>query len=282
MRLKLVSVALTILLAHAQTNLPAKPEFEVASGKKTRSGESYRYRFGPGGKALLTHVRLRDLILVAWHTQDFRILGDTEWINSDSYDIEAKAQGSPSEDQFRLMLQSLLVNRFHLAIHRETRELPIYTLVLAKNGARFDKGLIATQKGSCTPIEEYSGPQPPPETLIPPICGFRQHLRPQSQGTSVMQLAADGITLVWFARTLGTILNRQVMEDTGLNGRYSFTLDCVPDDTLLKRIMPDAQPGDTAPSLFTAIQEQLGLKLESRKGPVEVLVIDHAERPSEN
>ena len=97
-----------------------------------------------------------------------------------------------------------------------------------------------------------------------------------------MQLKANGVTAVWLARALGTILDREVTDNTGLDGSYDFTLDYAPDEGLLKRVMPEAQPDDTAPSLFTALQEQLGLKLESRKGPVEVFVIDHAERPSEN
>jgi uncharacterized protein (TIGR03435 family) len=284
MNLRLIGAALTMTIAsvHAQTNPPAKPEFEVASIKKARSDESYGYRFGPGGRAVLTHLRLRDLILVAWHIQDFRILGDADWINSENYDVEAKAEGNPSEDEFRVMLQSLLAERFHLAIRRETRELPLYTLVPAKNGARLGTGMMATKEGSCMPVNEYSGPQPPPETLKPPMCGFRQRLRPQSRGAPLMQLTANGVTSVWFARSLGTILDREVTDDTGLDGSYDFTLDYAPDDGLLKRVAPDAQPDDTAPSLFTALQEQLGLKLDSRKGPVEVFVIDHAERPSEN
>jgi uncharacterized protein (TIGR03435 family) len=284
MKLKPIGVALTITIASAlaQTNPTAKAEFEVASIKRARSEESYGYRFGPGGRAVLTRLRLRDLILVAWHIQDFRILGDADWIDAESYDVEAKAEGSPTEDEFRLMLRSLLADRFQLAIRRETRELPIYRLVPAKSGARLGTGMIATKEGSCTPIDQYSGPQPPPETLKPPMCGFRQRLRPQNQGRPLMQLKATGVTSVWFARALGTMLDREVTDGTGLDGSYDFTLDYAPDDHLLKRVIPDAQPDDTAPALFTALQEQLGLKLEPHKGPVEVFVIDHAERPSEN
>jgi uncharacterized protein (TIGR03435 family) len=232
---------------------------------------------------VLTDFRVKDLIMLAWHIQDFRVAGGGPWIESEHYDIEAKAEGNPTEDEFREMLRSLLAERFRLALRPETRELPIYTLVPAKNGARPGGGLVTTKEGSCTRIEDYSGPQPPPETRTPPICGFKQRLRPQTQGAPLMQLQGLGITINWLARALGTTLNRQITDETGIGGTFDFTIEYAPDDNLLPGAMPDSQSSNTTgPSLFTALQEQLGLKLESRKGPVEVFAIDHVEKPSDN
>ena len=122
-----------------------------------------------------------------------------------------------------------------------------------------------------------------PETRDHPICGFKQRLRPQSQGAPLMQLQGFGVTVSWLARILGTILDRQVADETGIGGIFDFTIEYTPDDHLLAQVAPDAQPSNTTgASLFTALQEQLGLKLESRKGPVEVFAIDRVEKPSEN
>jgi len=174
------------------------------------------------------------------------------------------------------MLQVLLGNRFHLTLHRETRQLPVYELTIGKGGAK----LQSSKEGSCTP---YSVDSPPPASLPggprPSFCGF--HTTP---GDS---LDGKGITMATLAATLSRTyvspLGRNVIDHTGLTGAYDVNLKWAI-DSLSAPAGPNTTPLSdvTGPSIFTALQEQLGLKLESAKGPVEVLVIDHIERPSAN
>jgi uncharacterized protein (TIGR03435 family) len=173
------------------------------------------------------------------------------------------------------MLQSLLAVRFHLALHSEKKEIPIYALVPAKRGGRLGAGLVMAKEGDCTPRPQDF--PPPLEAGKPPYCGLTQQLRRQDNGVPLMQLQGSGVTLSMLARTLASTLNRHVTDDTGIGGSYDISVEYAPwDDS------PATKSDNAVPSLFTALQEQLGLKLESRKGPVDVLVIDHAERPSAN
>jgi uncharacterized protein (TIGR03435 family) len=270
----------------SRAQLPAtRPAFEVASIKPSPSDEQGGgYHFLPGGRFTVTNFTLKNLIQVGWHLQAFRVAGGAAWTDSQRYDVEAKAEGNPSEDESRLMLQSLLADRFRLALRRETKELPIYTLAQAKTDGRLGAGIVAAKEGNCTTLGDYAGPTPSPEPGKPPGCGFTERLRPQDKGAALAQLQGLGVTLNLFARLLGNLLDRHVADETGVSGTYDVSLEYALDENrLAARLMPDAQPSDTTgPSLFTALQEQLGLKLESTKGPVEIFVIDHVERPSEN
>ena len=282
MQLKLVGLALLSALLAAIV-ASAQPQFDVGSIKPAPPNErNGGYRFDPGGRTVVSDFTLKNLVMVAWHVQDFQLSGRPPWFDSDSarYDIEAKAEGNPSEAESRRMLESLLADRFHLALHHETRELPIYVLVSAKSGVH-GAGLVPSKEGECTPRPQDF--PPPLEPGLPPYCGFAQRLRRQDTGPPLMQFHGAGITLGILARTLGTVLDRHVEDDTGIGGSYDMTFEYAPDDDLQKRVMPDTPTSDgSLPSLFTALQEQLGLRLEPRKGPIEVLVIDRAERPSAN
>ncbi len=261
-----------ISLAQAQT-------FEVASIKPAPSTTEWGYRFAPGGRAVLTGFRLRDLILLAWQVRDFQIIGTTGWMDAERFNIEAKAEGNPDREESRRMVQSLLADRFQLKLHRETRELPKFVLVRAKGELR----LTPSKEGSCTPSENGVGSQSAPEKPGLPMCGIQERLRRPANGAPVMEDRITGGTMPWFARLLGATLSREVTDETGISGTYDFTFDYAPDDSLLARVAPGASPADNpGPSIFTALQGQLGLKLEPRKGPVEVFVVDHAERPSPN
>ncbi len=263
----MVKVAALFLIA---TSLSHAQPFEVASVKPAPSDTQWSYRFAPGGRTVLTGFRLRDLILLAWRVQDFRVLGTTGWMDSERFNIEGKAEGNPGQEESRRMIQSLLADRFRLALHRETRELQQYSLVRAKNGS----GLTASRPGICTPYDDSSWPLPGRPDL--PACGFKMHLRRPENAAPVMVLEARGVGMARVATVLGTLLQHSVSDDTGIEGAWDFDLEYAPDDGT-------APPSDTSgPSLFTALQEQLGLKLETRRGPVEVFVVDHAERPSAN
>jgi uncharacterized protein (TIGR03435 family) len=200
---------------------------------------------------------------------DDKFLQVPDWARSDRFDIQAKVDPSdiaelPKLDatQRSLMLQSLLADRFKLVTRHEVREQPVYALVIAKNGLKFTKSKSDdTNPGG---IEEGHGNKRPDAIHM-----SRGHLTAQSISMSNLEVMLTQIT------------GRTVLDKTGLKGNYDVTLNWAPDDgqpTLLNGVPQE----ETRPSIFTALQEQLGLKLESQKAPVEVLVIDHVERPSEN
>jgi len=255
------------------------PSFEVASVKPNHSGSNnVSISLPPSGRFVATNIPLRMLIRMAYKVQNFQITGGPGWINSDKFDIEAKPESSPAvdirkltRDQFdafqeqqRLRVQALLADRFELKLHRDTKELPVYALVVAKSGSK----LHEVAPGSTTP-----NPQ-----------GRMQMMRGELTGHEVK--------LSFLTSVLSNELGRTVIDKTGLNGAYDFTLKWTPDESqgrMFKGPGPGPESPDSAPppessgpSIFTAIQEQLGLKLESTKGPVEILVIDQVERPTEN
>ena len=260
--------------------------YDVASIKPNKSGSNIvRMMIRPDGLSAMGGT-LRMLIENAYEIQYFQILGGPKWINSDRYDIEAKMDSAQMErlktlspDESRLeskrMLQALLADRFQLVVHRETKELPGYALVIAKGGSK----LHEAKPGDTYP-NGIKGPEGQPGTGL------------MLMGGNGGPVTGQGISIEHLARLLSQQLGRTVVDDTGLMGNYDFTLQWTPDDRAGQ--MPDASQGGGArsddapppdssrPSIFTAVQEQLGLKLESRKIPVEMLVIDHVEAPSEN
>ena len=255
-----IAAPITIGLLHAQG--PAA--FEVASVKPNKSG-ARGWSLAPpsGGRLNARNVTLRDLIVEAYRIQEFQLAGGPGWLGSERYDVSAKADGNASKRQIHDMLQTLLVDRFQLKFHRETRELPIYALSVAKSGIRMRQA----DAGEC----------PSPPVPNQPCGGFRIWMRSHISGNRVsMEQIADA---------LSQMMGRTVVDKTGLHGNFDMKLEWTPDESQVRGLeKPDAPlPNQEGPSIFTALQEQLGLKMESQKGPVEVLVIDHAERiPAEN
>jgi uncharacterized protein (TIGR03435 family) len=208
------------------------------------------------------------------------IEGGPAWIRSDNYQINAKAEDEHASQEMMRgpMMQVLLEDRFKLRVHRETREGPVYVLTVAKGGPK----LKPFKEGSCVP-PPYLAPLPPdvsPDRLCPPP-------PPMEQRGPNWVMGFVGMTIDAFSRAyLAPILQLPVLDRTGISGRFDFQLEYAPDDATPAAFFPgrgDA-PQDTTggTSIFTAMQEQLGLKLESAKGPREFLVIDHVERPTEN
>jgi uncharacterized protein (TIGR03435 family) len=234
----------------------------------------------PGGRLNVESVPLRFLIMFAYDIKEFQIFGGPSWINSDLYNITAKPAGNAPMQQVRVMVQSLLADRFGLTLHRETKELPVYDLEAAKSGIK----LAASKEGSCVTPDPNNPPRP-------------GEPRPRFCGNIGMQrglLEAYGIPLPRLLAALSDLLGRPVIDKAGITGTFDIHLEFTPDEATANgpgqgngppgdpaaRPAPPAEP--TAPSIFTALQEQLGLRVESAKGPVEVLVIDHVQRPSEN
>jgi bla regulator protein blaR1 len=228
--------------------------FEVASIRpnRTRSADS-NLDSAPGGRLTATNITVRELIRLAYGVKDYQIERAPGWLESEHYDIAAKSaipeKTSLAEEQSQV--RELLADRFRLTTHRETKQTQVYLLVVGKDGPK----LTAHDDGTGSGTRK--------------ACGH---------------LAGKRLTLDTIATVLSRQFERDVLNRTGLPGKYDFQLDWTPDAgpcPLAADTEGSANPS-APPSIFTAIQQQLGLKLESAKGPVDFLVIDRVERPSAN
>jgi bla regulator protein BlaR1 len=218
---------------------------------------------------------LDTLIQAAYDVSRFQIDGGPEWVRSDRFVIEARSAGDATPDQIREMLQSLLAERFKLALRRETRTLPIYELAMADGGLE----IAAMQEGGCTPRKEMRWDQMDLEAPLY-ICGsFRRRVLSQSPETRplprwprVHRIEAGGASMSALIDYISVDLDRVVLDRTGLTAPFNFVLD----------FAPASDPAASGPRLFDALQHQLGLQLRSASGPVDVLVIDRVEQPSQN
>ena len=267
------------------------PQFEVASVKLNTTCGARRGGAGPSspGRINLECQTLLGLMMTAYGVfadgvsvspRIPDITGGPGWVTSDPYDIAAKAEGdAPFPRMAGPMLRALLEDRFKLRVHRETKEVPVYFLTVAKNGPKLEPA----KEGSCVPLD----PNHPPAPIATPgqprpnycVAGF------QRKG-STMTLISRGATMEQLTvALLSRILDRPVIDKTGLAGRYDFQIEVeYPPDSGGAGDAGAAQPpaGPDAPSIFEVLQAKLGLKLEPGKGPSEILVIDRVERPTEN
>jgi len=245
-------VAATAWVALAYGQAPVST-FDAASIKAAQPGaRGYSIRPLPG-RVSAENVTLKLLIAEAYGVHDFQVSGGPKWIDSDRYDMEAKAGGDapPGRKQLRAMLQSLLADRFGLVVRRETREMPVYLLEAAKGGPR-----LQTPKRTEAPV------------------GFRVFQR--------RQITAENSPLENLTEALTWLLGRPVLDRTGLQGSFDYKLDWSPDDLQLQSQEAPAQFDGNAPSLGTALQQQMGLKLVQQRGPVDLIAVEHAEKPSAN
>ena len=236
-----------------RTNLK-RATFEVASIKANHSGNVIMlYQPWPGGRFTATNSSLSLLIQSAYGVEQFQISGAPGWVQSDKYDIAAEAaMGNQQAGEIRAMLRRLLEERFKLQYRWETKEAPVYALVVSKAGK-----LRESESGECPPDFPCRGLRNSPGHT------YGSHL-------SSAELAGS----------LSLFVGRLVLDKTALTGKYDVDLQWTPERVRLQSAEPPAD--QNGPSIFTAIQEQLGLKLESAKGPVKTLTIGHVERPSEN
>ena len=217
-----------------------------------------------------------------------------KWVISDHFDIQAHADGNPSKDQMRLMMQSLLADRFKLASHYETRRLPVFDLVLAKPGTTGPQLQPHPEDSTCstalsqTSAGAASAPMATVAGGLPTVCGAIEGMPPSPSGR--LRAGARGAPIGLLASTLAQIgnLDRAVLDRTGLSGNFDFTFEWTPQlhgPGTPQEVLPvaaNAHSGQAGPTFQQDLQEQLGLKLEPQDGPVEVLVIDHIERPSQD
>jgi uncharacterized protein (TIGR03435 family) len=279
----IVSAILLVAAAYGMFAQSADPpRFAVASVKRGQVWTMevpMTVRPQPGGRLTTTNAPLKVLVQRAYGVQPYQIVGGPAWINSDGYDIEAKPGTNADQKQMWLMLQTLLADRFKLKVHRETRELPVFALTAAKGVPK----LPQPKGGPCTEI--FTGPPPAKGEPRPaPPCGPGIF----ASGTG-LTMQGINVTMARFTAFLGTIIGRDVIDKTGFAGKFDLHLEFALDDAISGLPFP-ARPADSdqpadllaRPTIMIAIQEQLGLKLESTKGPVEVLVVDRVERPTEN
>lgn len=277
MRQPWLVVAAFILAAGQTAAQDDLPSFEVVSVKVNRSGADRQdMRLLPGGRAVMTNVPLRRVILTAHRLLPQQLIGAPDWLESERFDITALASGNifPATPggpagTAELLLQRLLADRFKLAAHTETRELSIYELVMARGDGRLGPRLTPAKVNCQALMEAYgrgTGPMPPTSE-----CGGSRE-----PGRVWMR----GVVMPNFARAILVGWTDRIVEDrTGLRGGYDLDLEFTPNSGSAPETA--AASGESI-SLFTALEEQLGLKLRPARATVEVLVIDRVERPTEN
>jgi len=267
MRIRIAAVCLFYVGAVSGQVARSPVSFEVASVKASPSGSAQfpGRSFLPGGKFTATSLTLRALIQIAYDVPAVMISGGSNLLDSGTYDIDAKTEtGTAQGPELKRMLQTLLADRFKLSIRRETKKLQIYALIVGKNGPRLQKA----EDRECPDIVDGDA---------------------LSRGT-LCHFLLSGPQTGWSGRTIGmhdladaltTRVNRPVVDKTEITGY--FDIKTSPWSLGAGEADGVRQAADTNdPSLFTVLEEQLGLRLESQKGPVEILVVDHAEKPSPN
>lgn len=250
----LLCVSIASAPLRSQTPAAEKPHFEVASIKPNTSGTGGSSTDSSNGLLRITNQTVRSIIGRAYNVRDFQISGGPGWITSERYDITAKPENGAHFQQMMQMLQTLLAERFQLQFHRETSEGSIYTLLVGKTGPK----LTTAQDSNHSGIQSGRNAETGRWTLT------------TTGGDSMESLAAS----------LAARLERPVTDQTGLKGKFDFELSWIPDLTASGASTP--APDVSGPSIFTALQEQLGLRLVSTKGPVEVIVIDSVRKPTMN
>lgn len=295
-------------LAAPQSSIeaPDLPKFEVATFKPNTTSENMHMIMMMPDGASFRGIEVQVLLEFAFGIEPDRIVGAPKWVQSNRYDVEAKVapEDAPKMDklkteQRREMFLPLLEERLNLKYHHETRELPMYALVVAKGGPKLteskpgqpipfsDGHTAAGQPGGAMPSP--GGPGAIAKADGSPRAGNRRVIG-EGMRINPGAIEAHGGSITFLSHALSRILAHTVVDKTGLTGTYDFTLNWTPDESMRNSMggpgggpaNGDAPPDAGGPSLFTALEEQLGLKLESQKGTVDVIVIDHIDVPSEN
>ena len=249
-------------VASIKLNTDARPPFNAVDRtfmRLTASGASHG-RFTMRGFGAPT---VSVLIQAAHQVKEFQVVGAPGWVNTERYDVDARAPGATTFEQMRPMLQSLLARRFRLEFRRESRPLPVYELVPARNGLK----ITPMKEGSCVPMEQAK-----PFAALNICGGTRRQIVPGPERRDVIE--AVGVSMATLTEFLSEETGRIVLDNTGFTDVFNFRLEF--ESTVDRGSSPSGL------SIFTAVEEQLGLRLRSTTGPVEVLVIDRVERPSPN
>jgi uncharacterized protein (TIGR03435 family) len=255
------------------------PTFDVASIRRTTATNiiDNNLAYQPG-RFLVRNQNMRIVIAMVYGQPSAaglsdsmleRVIGGPRWLDTDGYDIDARTDPGVSEPTVRAMVRALVEDRFRLKVRTEQREMPIYTLVQTGDGAKLGTALTRSSGSDCS--ESTAGPGVPP-------CGLG---RPRTTETG-LTWSSRHATPAQLAGVVEGFLDRPVVDRTGLAGGYGFTF-AIPPQALIEIMVPDASdPGRKLPKVSSLLQEQLGLRLESARGPIDVWVIESIERPSEN
>ena len=291
--------------------------FDVASIRRSNPGgrQNSNFPLGSGdvytpngGFFSATNQPLIVYILFAYKLQGNQIQSLQpqlpEWATAERFDIQARAEGNPGKDQMRLLMRTLLADRFKLAIHTETREVPVLAFVLIKpgvtgrrlwqhpNDAPFSEEDLAMFRRTCRPSAASAPGSAPPPADAPPVETRTGELPESCKGTFGVRPIAPGrqrflgrnVTIGFMADAFsaGTGFGRPMIDQTGLRGTFDFDLEFTPERQGAAPPAPESAPDDSVLTFQDALREQLGIKLESKKGPLEVMVVDHIEHPTEN
>jgi uncharacterized protein (TIGR03435 family) len=274
-------------------------EFEVASVKTNKSGPMMQMMRTVPSEFRVTNVPLRLLVSLAYRLSSYQMVGGPSWMDSERFDIVAKAPAGATPDQTTLMIRGLLADRFKLKLRAETRDVPIYALVLAradgKLGPKLAKStddcekILAERRAAAQAARARgAGPIPftPPGPNEKPVCTISMRPTPVTNGVPVLSFKGGGQPMQTIVNQISSFLNKRVVDKTGLTGLYDFELEFsmrgqMPLTTQAAGGATTTAPIDDGPTMFDAVRE-LGLKLESERGPVEHLVIDSVERPTED
>jgi uncharacterized protein (TIGR03435 family) len=233
------AVLVSLTGASGQTAAQTEPRFEVASIKPSPPPAGGTTVYNPTRERFAAdNITTRTLIALAWDVRVFQVSGGPGWLDSQRYDVVAKPDGEPEDKRIRQMVRTFLAERFQLEVHHASKEMPVFTLEIAKGGSKIQ----TASPGDGPEIRDHNG-----------------------------HLTARRVTAEMLARILANELERPVLNRTGIESTFDIDLAWTPEQ--------DTDPG---PSIFTAIQEQPGLKLESKRAPVDVLIVDRVERPSAN
>jgi len=242
--MRVTAVLVLATAAYAQQGPAAHPEFEVVSVKPGDPSDSSSGGSGSPGRQQIRNATLATLVRYAYGLNEYQLDGGPKWLNSARFTVDAKFPVGSSRDQILLMMQAMLADRFKLEFHRVTKTLSEYALVIAKGGPK----LQVAAEGDPNSGASSQGPR---------------------------QIKGRGLTMSRLASMLMGPVGAPVLDRTGLTGQYNFALEFAP-------LLGTPKEDETLPSIFAVLQEKLGLRLEPIKGPVEILVIDGAERPTEN
>jgi bla regulator protein blaR1 len=232
-----------------------------------RGGSEY----SPGGRFTATAITVGQLLRTAYRIQGYQLVGAPSWVGSRRYDIVAKVEDNPAPSQ-QVFLRALLKDRFKLVAHNETRDMPIFALVVARRDGKLGPQLT---KSDFDCAAYRASTHAPPEPGRTPNCSTRINLG---------ALNGKAILMSTLATSLAPFVSRFTVDKTGLTGGFDVELTWTSDPAFPStgNSLADAAPNSSGPSIFAALQEQLGLKLVADKGPVAILVVDHLEEPSAN
>ena len=270
------------LAVFAATQSQTAPAFDVASIRGNRDVSDrptlVRTVLQPGGRVSMRNQSLRDMILAAYGVKETALIGGPGWVGSTGFDLDARGAADMTAETARAMLRTLLTDRFSPAVHREQRDLPIYVLTMAaRNGQPGPQVRPAAAQCAAPARPKGMPPGPPPSKLPPqPVPLGAVGTPPRCPSLFIPgHFSGRAVSMDVLAGELADLGDRPVMNRTGLTGEFDLDLTYAPD-------LSAAPQAAALPGLATALQDQLGLKLEAARGPVEVLVIDRALTPTEN